>query len=51
MLLDFREGNGAADGFATTLGKVFGVTEEVHPVVEAEAWAKGSSGFVVAFCW
>jgi len=44
VLLDFGEGDGAPDGCAASLGEVFGVAEELHPVVEAEAWAEGLFG-------
>ena len=44
MSLDFGEGDGASDGCAASLGEVFGVAEELHPVVEAEAWAEGLFG-------
>ena len=41
MLCDFGEGDVVTDGGSAAAREVFGVSEEVHPVVEGEAWAEG----------
>ena len=49
VLGDFGESDVVAEGGSAAAGEVFGVAEEVHPVVEGEAgaergWAGASAG-------